>query len=175
MIHEIDLYKFVFHIDELQIEKRQFIEENIEKFSSEIEFLKKNKLYQNSTFNENELRDAVNKVLHRETSPKMFYLTPKEQSVCVESDSFQLAADSYKLQKSNIIDTYVDSASNYIIKIIHGEENSKIFLYDKENNVVENYTIELLPSENKFSCKDNKSPIVIDKGIKVEEVKLLLK
>jgi hypothetical protein len=175
MIHESDLYKFVFHIDELQKEKRQLIEENIEKFSSEIEFLKKNKLYQNSTFNENELRDAVNKVLHRETSPKIFYLAKKGQSVSDDSGSLQLAANSYKLLKSNIIDTYVDSASNYIIKIIHGEENSKIFLYDKENNVVENYTIELLPAGKTFTCKNNNSPIVIDKAIKVEEVKLLLK
>ncbi len=175
MINESDLFKFVFYKDNLPVEKRKYIQDNIENFSSEIEFLKRNKLYQNSTFDENELNNGVNKILHGETSPKIFYLAKKEQSVGMGSDFLRLAADSYKLHKSNIIDTYVDSKSNYLIKIIHSEDNSQIFLYDKENNVIENYTIELLPAGKTFRCKNNKSPLVIDKNIKVEEVKLYFK
>jgi len=175
MISESDLFKFVFHIDDLQIEKRTFIEDNIGKFSSEIDFLRRNKKYQSNTFDENVLKEAVNKILSKNTSPKIFYLAPKERSVTLESDSHKLAANSYKLQKSNIIDTYVDAESKYLVKIIHGDENSKIFLYDKENKDLENYTIELLPVGKTFTCKNNKSPLVIDKDIKVEEVKLFFK
>ncbi|MFH0736656.1 MAG: hypothetical protein V1773_00905 [bacterium] len=175
MISESDLFKFVFHIDDLNIDKRQFIEDNFEKFSSKIEFLRRNKLFQNSPFLEDELDDAVGKILNKETSPRIFYLAKKEGSITVESESLKLAANSYKLHKNNVLDTYIDSKSNYIIKIIHSEDNSKIFLFDKENNVLENYTIELLPAGITFTCKDNKSPLVIDKDLIVEEVKLLLK
>lgn len=168
-ITEKDLFTFVFYSDNLSEEKRLLINENLDMFNAELDFLHNL---------ENNLGQTIpNSILDR-IHEKIDSFEVKNNHILekIENDSdseyFILAADSPDNMLLPKTETFVDTGKKYMCKIISTTESNKIYLFSNDSNSFLEFKITLLPSKESFIVNKKDMPVIISPKQIVNQVKL---
>jgi len=168
-ITEQDIFNFVFYPEKLEADKFKFISSNRDKHQEIISFCESLQTANNA--NLEGVADSINKNINRK-STNIIQLNKVEPKA--KKDDYFIAADSPQLQPQIKTDTFIDESKTYFAKAIYYEENIKIFLFENENNVLENIELSLLPSEKVYQLESNHAPIIIENRESIDSIKITL-
>ena len=171
-IGEKDIFYYVFYPEKLDTEKLKYIKNNKKLFSNEI------LQYENS-------KKAVEKPVPHNILEKIYKkIEEKQQLTKIELHKFEvkqqvyqeyrtLAADSpEEKQKGVTVDTYIDPGNNYIIKVLNFENKNKIYVFEKDQEELENFSLKIFPSGMIYKGLNSTEPLIIEPKVDVEKIVL---
>ncbi len=71
-----------------------------------------------------------------------------------------------------ITKTFYDADKTYIIKVINYSENSKIFVFSTQQEVIKDFEIIILPENKKYHCDDNSLPLELNAPVEAESIQI---
>ncbi|MBU2446442.1 MAG: hypothetical protein KJ666_12855 [Bacteroidetes bacterium] len=83
------------------------------------------------------------------------------------------AADSPKTLPKIIADTYFDSHSEYMIRVLRESQSTKIFVFSVCGKELKNFKVVLYPSAIEYNCLNNIQPLEIDNLHPIEKINLV--
>jgi hypothetical protein len=83
-----------------------------------------------------------------------------------------LAAASEEEKPKIITKTFYDADKTYIIKVINYSDNSKIFVFSTQQEVIKDFEIIILPENKKYHCNDNSLPLELSTPIEAESIQI---
>jgi hypothetical protein len=163
-ITERDLYKFVFSPESLSLEVKTYLENNLDRFKTQIDYCKSLK-----NISENEIADTSIEILSDKIlDENTIELIPSNYNSNVNTDKIRLAAASLKLEKKNYSLSFNDDANENAVKIISIDSQMPLYLFS--TIVFKKATITLLPSEINYTVVDASKPIEILKEEQIDKV-----
>lgn len=176
-IEEKDLFYYVFHRELLSGEKQGYIDSNLHRFGESIRFLEDYK----HTFHDvpaeqvEKLTQAVLKKADKLRSETGLFVTfHKKEGNFLSSSNVKLAADSVQMSKTSGVETFSDSDSNYLIKVMYDKEETKIFVIERDYNTVHNFKLIIYPGEKSYHLEDNKDPLVINEVSAIDKIDMII-
>lgn len=176
-IEEKDLFYYVFHRELLSGEKQEYIDSNLYRFGESIRFLEdyKREFYNVPAEQVEKLTQAVLKKADKLSSENGFFITLyKKEGNFLSSSNVKLAADSVQMSKTSGVETFSDTNSNYLIKVMYGSEETKIFVIERDYNTVQNFELIIYPGEKSYHFEDNKNPLVINEVSAIEKIDMII-
>ncbi|MBI9070079.1 MAG: hypothetical protein JEY94_00680 [Melioribacteraceae bacterium] len=168
-VSERDIFDYVFYPNCLNESLSVYIGNNEDIFSSEIESYKTSKLYSK---NKVEFEDKiVNKLMGNSMSRIIDFLkleTKQRQGAKV----FLLDSSTPRLEKSIVTETFVDEDSQYLVKVVIANNFTKIYVFNKNNTLLENFKLTIFPENKSYRFENNQNPLVLEGERSVEDVKL---
>jgi hypothetical protein len=168
---EKDLFTFVFYSDNLSEEKRNLINNNIEKFRSELELLNGLKAALKEPVKKSILDRIHEKIDNFEN--QNLHVLEKIKTIS-DSDYLILAADSPEKITSPITETFVDPNNKFICKIISDNRTKKIYLFSSLDNKDQEFDITIFPSKENFIVNKKDMPILLSPRQIINQIKLRL-
>lgn len=171
-IGEKDIFYYVFYPENLETEKLDYIKKNKELFSKEIS------LYENS---KNSIEKPVPNVILEKIYKKIEENQGKTEIELykfeINQNAYQkyrtLAADSPEEEQKDVtVDTYIDPGNNYIIKVLNFENKNKIYVFEKDQEELENFTLKIFPSGKIYKGLTSSKPLIIEPKADVEKIVL---
>ncbi|MCX7875889.1 MAG: hypothetical protein N2321_06940 [Melioribacteraceae bacterium] len=157
-ITEEDLFYFIFDKNKLELEKISYLNKNIHLYEDEINILK----------SLNEI-NPYNSVSESSTIENITILIPSKSNNFDYSTPINLAAATVELKEHDLAHSYVDSKSEYLIRIIELDDRNLLYLItDKE--LPQKIKIQIFPSGHEYFIKDNIQPIEILKEYFIEKI-----
>lgn len=176
-IEEKDLFYYVFHRELLSREKQEYIDSNLHRFGESIRFLEdyKREFHNVPAEQVDKLTQEVLKKADKLSSKKgLLFTFNKREGDFLSSSNVKLAADSLQLNKTSGVETFSDSDSNYLIKVMYGKDETKIFIIERDYNTVENFELIIYPGEKSYHLEDNKDPLVINNVSVIDKIDLII-
>lgn len=168
-VTERDIFNFVFFPGSLCDEIKAFLSA-IEDTSEAVIFYKEMK----SALNE-ELSPLIKKKIAKRIeaykSTNIIQLYPVEE-ISKKRNGIVLAAASVEEKPKIITKTYYDTDKTYIIKVINYTDNSKIFVFSTQQEVIKDFEIIILPENKKYHCNDNSLPLELSTPIEAESIQI---
>ncbi len=171
VVTEKDIFNFVFFPDSLSEEKKNLLLSD-DSFSEPISF------YQNMKAEISKPIDYKTKKLIADkisaySLPKLVKLIQLKTASPLRKKPSRFAADSeYVLKPKIVTKTFVDEDKDFLVKILQNGNQSKIFVFSTNDEIIENFSILLEPQKLEFHLKDNSEPLIIDGSIDVEAVNI---
>jgi hypothetical protein len=168
-ITEIDLFTFALFRDELNKEKKEYIEENIGMFQEQIELIKQSQ----SPLKDELKEDAISKIslppIRKEVIvfPLIYEITVPEEA------TLTLAAKSTDAEIKPLTRTFIDKQKSFLLKLIHEKGITKIFLFDSEGRSIEKYKLVIHPANKEIISTDNIS-IMEKELVDIETISVLI-
>ncbi|MGE5458293.1 MAG: hypothetical protein ACM3RX_08050 [Methanococcaceae archaeon] len=157
-ITEEDLYLFIVKSEKLDGEKLQYIQDNIEDYREDIEFLK--------SFEEpdsQEINDLIDKKYSEFFHSKLLRLFPMKIKKAQESRELTLAASSGAGDvEEPSSESFSDLQSEHLLKIIKIKNERSFYLFTKDNTLIKSFMLKILPSRNLYEISEGKSSIPFD-------------
>jgi len=173
-ITEKDIYNFVNYKVELAVDKLKFIEQNLSKYQEQIDLIRDIEESKKRSLSENAIV-KFNEEVRQQNSANIYILSKVNESYTRTDEVLNLAADSFELKKHNIADTFIDEKNKLLLKVINSEEESKIFLFNEENEEIKNFDIIIKkPVEQTYHCETNREPLIVERFEDVESVEVRL-
>ncbi|MCB0747383.1 MAG: hypothetical protein KDC90_07955 [Ignavibacteriae bacterium] len=172
-ITEKDLYKYVFYPRELSQDKFDYISDNKAKFEDELNFLSILQSQIDTEIPENILEKINNKISGLNANTDII-LKKENNKLNGTSTEFHLAAASPTSPTVEKTQTFRDEKSQYLAKVIYGDDENRLFLFAKNPDVNNNICVKILPSENEYYANLKELPINISKEKLVEQLILKL-
>ncbi len=97
------------------------------------------------------------------------------QEIKRKRNGIVLAAASVEEKPKIITKTFYDADKTYIIKVINYTDNSKIFVFSTQQEVIKDFEIIILPKNKKYHCKDNLLPLELNTPIEAESIQIEFK
>lgn len=170
-ILERDIFDFIFYPDSLERSKYVFLLNN-DKFKAEIGLL--TEIINNF---QKEIPSAIikkiNNLISAKKNPKIIRLYKNNNYLTDGPKNLVLAADSPKLSKKQSIETFEDKDSKYLIKIITNSDSNKVFLFNKDNEELQNIKLNLEPSGQSFIMETSNKPIIISPKQDIANISLV--
>lgn len=154
-ITERDIYKFVFSQETLELEKKTYLESNLERFQHQIDYCRQ---LQNLSIEEPQEKTIIN-IVNKVLSPNVIELIPSVRPTETRDSKLRLSAESLNLEKKNYSYTFTDTNSEHVIKIINTASESLLYFFSSAPT--ENAKITLLPSGSTYTIIDTYKPIEI--------------
>jgi len=161
-ISEQDIFNFVFYPDQLSIEKKEYLNCHIDEFKEQIDFCMALK------------QTTVQPEKGKEISKHDFViveLLPIKLITLNNNNYLTLAAASAELSKKIETKTFMDSNSQFLVRIVSTEDEKKLYVFSKEK-CLEDVKITLFPSEKCYRINPVESSIVIDKTEEIEKISI---
>lgn len=166
-ITEKDLYKYVFYNSELPENKRDFISNNLDKFSDALDLLKEIESNLESDVS-SVIMDRILGLIEAQNPRVEFVLKPlKVQNF---QDHFMLAADSASVEFNNLTQTFVDSGNNFLIKVVSVENENKLYVFPREKSVNVDLSLTIYPSNEKHLVDKSSSSYILVNKQKIEKI-----
>lgn len=153
--------------------KYLYIKNNTEKFTKELDFYTELKIQQNERIPKNLLGKVISKI-NEYNNPKFVFLKieiPQDRN----EEIFEKNAVSLKPGNDENREKFVDDNSNFVVKIVHRGKSSAIYLSNKGNTPILNFTITINSTKKVFTLKDNSKPLVIPQIIEINDIRLSFK
>jgi len=173
-IEEEDIFNFIYNPVGMDETKHNFIKKNSSDFSNEINFYKQLKEQQNIP--------VPNKIIDNIIDKINSYNLPQTTSTDEGLSSEQKSAKNnfgnhvnFERTKEFAANSYIDDNSNFIVRIEHSGDSSYIYLTNKENSPIKNYSITINQTKEEFFKEDNSEPIIINRKIGIEDIRLSFK
>lgn len=168
-ITEHDIFNFIFYPELVKEEFRAFLSTN-EDSTDAIVFYKELK----KSLEEDLSIDLRKKIAQKIIAYKLnniINLYPVQEPK-KKRNSLVLAAASVEEKPKIITKTFYDADKTYIIKIINYSENSKIFVFSTQQEVIKDFDIIILPENKKYHCKDNSLPLELSSPVEAESIQI---
>jgi len=172
-IEEQDIFKFVYNPKGLGEDKYNYIKSNSEKFAKELDFYTKLKIQQDKPIAKNVLDKIITKI-NEYNIPELEFLKIE----IPEDDNKEIIHDkeiTLKPESGNTHGKFVDENSNFVVKLVHRGTSSAIYLSNKDNTPILNFTITINSTKEVFTLKDNSEPLVIPRIIELKDIRLSFK
>lgn len=166
---EKDLFTFVFYPDNLSEKKRVKINNNLNLYKAEIEFLNNMK----KSLSQNVPKSIIDKIHEKINNfeNNNDYLLEK----IIKSSDLEylvLAAESPNNIHLTKTDTFVDSKNRFLCKVISKADLNKIYLFSNVSDEFSEFRITLLPSKQNFTVNSKDMPVIISPKQFIEQIKL---
>ena len=167
-ITEEDIFYFVRHPETLSVKKTNYINANLDKFSSMIDFYQsfKNPISEEET---EQLKSKIEK--HFGNSTSTIKLLPTWISNLTEETGLRLAAASSTLEKKANSISFADPEQKFLVRILQTEE--KRLLYFLSNvPLTPNTQLKLVlhPSNEHYIISDINEALEIDAGAEIDSI-----
>lgn len=87
-------------------------------------------------------------------------------------NKLRLAAASREFVPQLTTQTFIDEEKEYLVKILTDTTQTKIFVFSTLNSSLKNFRILIEPTHLEFQMADNSKPLLIDKPITAEKIKI---
>ncbi len=174
LITEKDLFNYVFYIDQVPTEKSQTILNNYHLFKDELEFLKS-------------LLDSLSKEIVKENwenikkriekNTKFIFFNLRKEIVKKKgeiNDHLVLAAASPTIESVNKTETFKDDDSNFLVKSIRNNDETKLYFFSKEYKEINNFNVEIKPADKSFFVASSNNPLIIKDKCQIEGILVTL-
>ena len=158
-IGEKDIFLFVKYPDQLGIDKKLYIEENINLYKDKIEYLR-----------------SIKEIEFENINPitREYEAVLEQQSITdvpgISNNSFKLAAATKFGNESGTCITFSDTDKNIFAKVINEANVRKIFILSEE--LVNNIKLTILPSNDEYSLDPLKSSLELPNDKYISGIKL---
>ena len=171
-IGEKDIFYYVFCPENLDTDKLKYIKNNIELFSKEISLYESSK---NSI--EKPVPDAILEKIYKKIEENQGKTEIELYKFEIKQNTYQkyrtLAADSPEEEQKDVtVDTYIDPGNNYIIKVLNFENQNKIYVFEKDQEELENFSLKIFPSGKIYKDLSSTKPLIIEPKVDVEKIVL---
>ncbi|MCB9211682.1 MAG: hypothetical protein H6609_20155 [Ignavibacteriales bacterium] len=166
-ITEKDLYKYVFYNSELPENKRDFINNNLDKYSDALDLLKEIESNLESDVS-SVIMDRILGLIEAQNPRVEFVLKPLKFQNC--QDHFMLAADSATIECDNITQTFVDSGNNFLIKVVSVENENKLYVFPRKKSVNVDLSLTIYPSNEKHLIDKSSSSYILVNKQKIDKI-----
>ena len=172
-IEEQDIFKFVYNPKSLGEDKYIYIKSNSEKFAKELDFYTQLKIQQNKPIAKNVLDKIITKI-NEYNNPELEFL-----KIEIPGDDNKEIVNkkeiSLKPKNGETHEKFVDDNSDFVVKLVHRGTSSAIYLSNKDNTPILNFTITINSTKEVFTLKDNSEPLVIPRIIEIKDIRLSFK
>lgn len=168
-ITERDIFNFVFYPDLVREEIKIFLA-SIENSTDAIIFYKELKSFLNEPLSI-EIQNKLSKKIRAYKFNNVIQLYPVEE-IKKTRNGIVLAAASVEEKPKIITKTFYDTDKTYIIKVINYTDNSKIFVFSTQQEVIKDFEIIVLPENKKYHCKDNSLPLELNSPVEAESIQI---
>ena len=151
-ITEQDIFNYVFYPETLSPDMRHFIDKHQSDFKSQIELCK-----------------ALNETASSDSN--IIYLLRVEPSTLNLNTHFTLAAASSELSKKIETMTFMDSNSQFLVRLVASGGEKTLYVFPKDQDFKE-AKLTLLPSQKSFSISPVESTIKIDDSENIEKISI---
>lgn len=167
MINEHDIFCYVFFPEVLSPVKKEIIEEN-STYREALEFYLSLKKDMGNTPDYN-LKEKIAAKIPAYTLSNVIRLFPMKEHLHPGTNG-RLAAASKELVPKMYTKTFVDTEKEYLIKFLHFEDITKVFVFSTKNEVVKDFDIVTHPDNLRYHFKDNSEPLEIKESIEIESL-----
>jgi hypothetical protein len=168
-VTERDIFNFVFYPDLVREEIKMFLA-SIENSTDTIIFYKELKSSLEIPLDDN-IKQKLSKKIRAYKYKNVIQLYPV-QELKKKRNGIVLAAASVEEKPKIITKTFYDADKTYIIKVINYSDNSKIFVFSTQQEVIKDFEIIILPENKKYHCKDNLLPLELNTPIEAESIQI---
>lgn len=169
-ITEKDIFDFVFGKGSLPDDIKNFLR-NTDDYKEQIIFYTEMK---NSLDMEIgvELKKKFADKIAEYTFPSVIHLYPQKEK-SVKKNVRQVFAAASENEKPKITSkTFYDENRNFIIKLLNYESSSKIFVFAVYDEIIKDFTINLLPQNLHYHMDDNSLPLELEMNLEPESISL---
>lgn len=168
-ITERDIFNFVFYPALVREEIRLFLA-SIENSTDSIIFYKELKSSLEIPI-DNNIKQKLAEKISAYKFKNVIQLYPV-QELKQKRNGIVLAAASVEEKPKIITKTFYDADKTYIIKVINYSENSKIFVFSTQQEVIKDFEIIILPENKKYHCNDNSLPLELNAPVEAESIQI---
>jgi len=174
LITEKDIFFYVFYPDKLDKDKKSFIEENQKDFDEQIYICKNIQSSINKDVDPEIISEIEKKIKEKQNlmNIELFKVENKKQ---MYSEYLTLAADSQIEEEKLKVDTFIDANSEYIIKVINTAKENNIFIFEKNNDLIEDFDLKILPSGIEYEHINNQKPLIISPKVNIDKILITIK
>ncbi|RJP74124.1 MAG: hypothetical protein C4539_00695 [Ignavibacteriales bacterium] len=169
-ISEKDIFDYVFYRETLQTDKLKYIDENYSLFTKEIEYYKS---FHNSI--DNEINEEMSNKFFAALSAgrtKVIELYPKQIELPQEDEQYRLAADSVYLTAKTGSQSFSDSKSTVLVKLLTKDNKTQIYVFSTVDKQLKNIKLTISPSNKTFSMENNKTFIEVPEALSVDGIQM---
>lgn len=163
-ITEQDIFEFVFYNEILEESKRNFINNNKEKFTYQIGFYEKIKNFKQTDVSDQEIENLIAKINSVE---RIVTLYPNKEFE--GKKTYTLAAASYSLDKKITSSTLTDRDSQYMIRVIKYPNHSEVIVFSADLKPINKYKLTIYPDKIEYLGDRN------TRGFKVKDLNVIEK
>ncbi len=168
VITEKDIFLYVLFPDELDSDKKKYIQENENLFSDRIEYFKFITEIFNDENIDTESKKAADIILARF---KVVELLPVINNNLNKNNTVNLAAATNNVaEKLSESITYLDEDSKYLVKVIRNKNQNKLYFFSKNENREQKLRITLIPSMDIFHITNYSLKIDINPQLSIQKI-----
>lgn len=168
-VTERDIFNFVFFPESLRDEIKAFLSA-IEDTSEAVIFYKEMKFALNEELSLS-IKKKIAKKIEAYKFTNIIHLYPVEE-ISKKRNGIVLAAASVEEKPKIITKTFYDTDKTYIIKVINYKDNSKIFVFSTQQEMIKDFEIIILPENKKYHCDDNSLPLELSSPVEAESIQI---
>lgn len=169
-INEQDIFNYVFYPESLSAEKRLKISEDIS-LAEMVLFYQQLKKDLGKSIDQSVKIKLASKIPVY-TLSNIVILHPLKSPEPIRSRTNRLAAASTELKPQTTTKTFVDKEKDYLIKVLNYGETTKVYVFSTKDEVIKDFNIIIDPQNLEYHLDDNSEPLVLDKLIDVERMKI---
>jgi hypothetical protein len=168
-VTERDIFNFVFYPDLVREEIKMFLA-SIEDSTDAIIFYKELKSALEIPLDDN-IKQRLAEKISAYKYQNVIQLYPV-QELKKKRNGIVLAAASVEEKPKIITKTFYDADKTYIIKVINYSDNSKIFVFSTQQEVIKDFEIIIQPQNEKYHISDNSMPLELNRRILAESIQI---
>lgn len=159
-ITEEDIFKYVLFPEEIEPEKKEYIQANEKLFAEQIELCRSSLEVSDDNEIISESKKAADIIFSKINVVELFPVVNKKPKKDNPLTLAAATAEIANMQSESI--TYSDENSNYIVRIVNNKDKNTLFFFSKDDNKEIKFKITLLPSNEILHVTDNLRQIEID-------------
>lgn len=169
-INEQDIFNYVFYPESLNAEKRLKISKDIS-LAEMVWFYQQLKKDLGKSIDQSVKIKLADKI-PAYTLSNILILHPLKSLKPVRPKINRLAAASTELKPQTSTKTFVDNEKDYMIKVLNYGETTKVYVFSTKDEVIKDFNIIIEPQNLEYHLDDNSEPLVLDKLIDAERMKI---
>ncbi|MBX3006799.1 MAG: hypothetical protein KF816_02110 [Melioribacteraceae bacterium] len=163
-ITERDIFTFVFNPQNLPINKKEFIESNIDKYQKQIDYCSQLKKISAGQIEDIKTQSISERILN----PKSKEFLPVQENITNGETNLRLAAAGIVLEKKSYSKSFKDDSNESIIKIVSNGKQTLLYYFSEKP--LPKAKLTLLPSGATYTMMDTSHPIEIMDESEIEKV-----
>ena len=171
-INDYDLYLFVFHPEQLGVEKKNFIAGN-EKYEETINHFKELQAGMNYEITHDDKELLASKIAVYLPNSNIIELYPAQTgSNSTKQPKVVYRAASVEVDEKLTSKTLFDSKKMYMVKANINHRTTKIYIFSGTGEILKNITLRIYPGGTLHHLDDNTQPLVLEGRVEVEHMSL---
>lgn len=171
-INDYDLYLFVFHPEQVGLEKKNFIAGD-SGFEETINHFKELAAGMNYELTTDDKELLASRIAAYKPNNNIIELFPeKQKSNVVQPAKVFYRAASVEVEEKLTTKTFFDAKKLYMVKANINHRTTKIFIFSGTGEILKNIAIRIHPGGTLHHLDDNTQPLILEGRVEVEHISL---